>query len=195
VPDPIDNPFIGAGPLGLQSADAFVDPFTGDFKIDVTQREVSAPRGGVVVNHGRRNLVRWGLAGCRRGIDKLCARRGTRVARILQVDRSCRSHATCPQNREALSCNVFLRSWPLPDMQRRGLGTKRPIWSGYVPRTDETELTLQELADRLGAHRQTVYGWLRRGKLKGRLPRVGTQRIWLVKPTDTSIRTSNRESP
>jgi transposase len=28
---------------------------------------------------------------------------------------------------------------------------------------------LQELADRLGAHRQTVYGWLRRGKLKGRL--------------------------
>jgi transposase len=31
-----------------------------------------------------------------------------------------------------------------------------------VPRIDETEVTLQELADRLGAHRQTVYGWLRR---------------------------------
>jgi excisionase family DNA binding protein len=80
-------------------------------------------------------------------------------------------------------------------LQRRGLGTKRPIWSGNVPRIDETEVTLQELADRLGAHRQTVYGWLRRGKLKGRLAQVGTQRIWLVKLTDTSVRTNNRESP
>ena len=52
-----------------------------------------------------------------------------------------------------------------------------------MPRIDETEVTLQELADRLGAHRQTVYGWLRRGKLKGRLARVGTQRIWQRPPT------------
>jgi DNA invertase Pin-like site-specific DNA recombinase len=80
-------------------------------------------------------------------------------------------------------------------LQRRGLGTKRPIWSGNVPRIDESEVTLQELADRLGAHRQTVYGWLRRGKLTGRLAQVGTQRIWLVKLTDTSVRTNNRESP
>jgi hypothetical protein len=79
-------------------------------------------------------------------------------------------------------------------LQRRGLGTKRPIWSGNVPRIDETEVTLQELADRLGAHRQTVYGWLRRGILKGRLAQVGTQRIWLVNLTDTSVRTSTRES-
>ena len=80
-------------------------------------------------------------------------------------------------------------------LQRRGLGTKRPIWSGNVPRIDEIEVPLQELADRLGAHRQTVYGWLRRGKLKGRLAQVGTQRIWLVKLADTSVRTNNRESP
>jgi DNA invertase Pin-like site-specific DNA recombinase len=79
-------------------------------------------------------------------------------------------------------------------LQRRDPGTKRPIWSGNVPRIDETEVTLQELADRLGAHRQTVYGWLRRGILKGRLARVGTQRIWLVKSTDTSVRTNSRES-
>ena len=79
-------------------------------------------------------------------------------------------------------------------LQRRGLGSKRPIWSGHVPRTDETEVTLQELADRLGVPRQTVYGWLRRGKLKGRLARVGRQRIWLIKLTDTSTRTNNRES-
>jgi excisionase family DNA binding protein len=63
-----------------------------------------------------------------------------------------------------------------------------------VPRIDETEVTLQELADWLGAHRQTVYGWLRRGKLEGRLARVGTQRIWLVKSVHTSVRTNNRES-
>jgi excisionase family DNA binding protein len=80
-------------------------------------------------------------------------------------------------------------------LQRRGLGTKRPIWSGRVPRTDANEATLQELADRLGAHRQTVYGWLRRGKLKGRLARVGTQRIWLVKLNEAATGTNKRESP
>src|SRR4051794_12826193 len=44
------------------------------------------------------------------------------------------------------------------------------------------------------AAHQTVYGWLRRGKLKGRLAKVGTQRIWLLTPAQASTRTSNRES-
>jgi DNA invertase Pin-like site-specific DNA recombinase len=79
-------------------------------------------------------------------------------------------------------------------LQRRGLGTKRPIWSGHVPRTDANEVTLQELADRLGAHRQTVYGWLRRGKLTGRLARVGAQRIWLVNLNEAATGTNKRES-
>ena len=79
-------------------------------------------------------------------------------------------------------------------LQRRGLGTRRPIWSGTVPRASDDEMTIQELATQLGAHRQTVYGWLRRGKLKGRLAKVGTQRIWLVTPAQASTRTSNRES-
>jgi len=79
-------------------------------------------------------------------------------------------------------------------LQRRGLGTRRPIWSGNVPRASDDEMTIQELATQLGAHRQTVYGWLRRGKLKGRLAKVGTQRIWLVTPAQASTRTSNRES-
>src|SRR4051795_6831965 len=57
-----------------------------------------------------------------------------------------------------------------------------PIWSGNVPRASDDEMTIQELAAQLSAHRQTVYGWLRRGKLKGRLAKVGTQRIWLVTP-------------
>lgn len=63
---------------------------------------------------------------------------------------------------------------------RKGLGKKRPIWSGNVPRRNEDEVTLQELSEKLGVHRQTAYGWLRRGKLKGRVAKVGTQRIWLV---------------
>ncbi|WP_046867885.1 recombinase family protein [Microvirga massiliensis] len=78
-------------------------------------------------------------------------------------------------------------------LQRRGLGTQRPIWSGHVPRQHTDAMTLQELADRLGAHRQTVYGWLRRGRLTGRLAQVGTQRIWLVNRVDAPTGTSHRE--
>ena len=33
-------------------------------------------------------------------------------------------------------------------LQRRGLGTRRPIWSGNVPRASEDEITIQELARR-----------------------------------------------
>jgi excisionase family DNA binding protein len=76
-------------------------------------------------------------------------------------------------------------------LQRRGLGTKRPLWSTNVPRANDDEMTIQELAEHLGAHRQTVYGWLRRGTLKGRLAQVGTQRVWLVSRAQTSTRTSN----
>ena len=79
-------------------------------------------------------------------------------------------------------------------LQRRGLGTRRPIWSGNVPRASEDEITIQELAEHLGTHRQTVYGWLRRGTLKGRLAQVGTQRIWLISRAQAASRTSSRES-
>src|SRR5258708_14916199 len=79
-------------------------------------------------------------------------------------------------------------------LQRRGLGTQRPIWSGNVPRSNDDEVTIQELAELLNAHRQTVYGWLRRGKLEGRLAQVGTQRIWLLSSTQASSRISNRDS-
>ena len=52
-------------------------------------------------------------------------------------------------------------------------------------------MTLQELSEQLGVHRQTAYGWLRRGKLKGRIAKVGAQRIWLVSLShaSTGIRT------
>ncbi|MBM1175342.1 helix-turn-helix domain-containing protein, partial [Microvirga arabica] len=87
-----------------------------------------------------------------------------------------------PAKRSAFNAPMIRRL-----LQRHGHGTTRPIWSGKVPRADDEEMTLQEVAEQLGAHRQTVYGWLRRGTLKGRLAQVGTQRIWLVKLADRPI--------
>jgi DNA invertase Pin-like site-specific DNA recombinase len=77
---------------------------------------------------------------------------------------------------------------------RKGLGKKRPIWSNHVPRRNDDEVTLQELSERLGVHRQTAYGWLRRGKLKGHIVEVGTQRIWLVSLSHASTGTCTGES-
>lgn len=77
---------------------------------------------------------------------------------------------------------------------RKGLGKKRPIWSGNVPRRNHDEVTLQELSEKLGIHRQTAYRWLRRGKLKGRVAKVGSQRIWLVSMSQASTRTCTGES-
>ncbi|WP_256869471.1 hypothetical protein [Sphingobium lactosutens] len=66
-------------------------------------------------------------------------------------------------------------------LQRRGLGTKRPIWSNNIPRRHKSEMTLQEYADRTGAH------CLRRGRIRGRLASGGTQRIWLIDLQNSSI--------
>ncbi|EIZ79486.1 Resolvase domain-containing protein, partial [Novosphingobium sp. Rr 2-17] len=77
---------------------------------------------------------------------------------------------------------------------RKGLQKKRPIWSGNVSRRNDDEVTLQELSEKLGVHRQTAYGWLRRGKLKGRIAKVGTQRIWLVSLSQTSLGIRTGES-
>ncbi|GAC1583938.1 MAG: recombinase family protein [Sphingomicrobium sp.] len=77
---------------------------------------------------------------------------------------------------------------------RKGLGKKRPIWSGNVPRRNDDEVTLQELSEKLGVHRQTAYGWLRHGKLNGRVAKVGTQRIWLVSLSQASSGIRHGES-
>lgn len=77
---------------------------------------------------------------------------------------------------------------------RKGLGKKRPIWSGNVPRWNDDEVTLQELSEQLGVHRQTAYGWLRRGKLKGRVAKVGAQRIWLISLSHASTGIQTGES-
>jgi DNA invertase Pin-like site-specific DNA recombinase len=72
-------------------------------------------------------------------------------------------------------------------LQRHGLGGQRPIWTRHAPRQDEQEWTLQELADRLGVGHPTVYGWLRQGRLHGRLAHVGGQRIWLARLCEAEI--------
>src|SRR3546814_13395584 len=84
--------------------------------------------------------------------------------------------------------------FPDTTLVRSGLGTTRPTGSGNVPRQQDGEVTRQEYADRVGAHRQTVYGWLRRGQIKGRLVKVGSQRIWLVNADDTSTGICTGES-
>ncbi len=53
-----------------------------------------------------------------------------------------------PAKRRAFNAPMIRRL-----LQRHGHGTTRPIWSRTVPRADDEELTLQEVAERLGAHR------------------------------------------
>ena len=107
---------------------------------------------------------------------------------------------------QKIADNLNLEGWKPPKkhmfdapivqklMQRKGLASKRPIWSGNIPRRNEDEVTLQELADYLGVHRMTVYGWLRRGELKGRLAKIGGQSIWLLSKSQASTRTHTGES-
>lgn len=69
---------------------------------------------------------------------------------------------------------------------RHGLPPGRPIWTRNVVR-EPAEWTLQEVAVRLGLHRHTVYRWLRKDRLPGRLASRGDQRIWLVQMTQTEL--------
>lgn len=98
-----------------------------------------------------------------------------------------------PAKRTAFNAPIIRRL-----LQRHRHGTTRPIWSGKLPRVDDEEMTLQEVAGQPGTYRQTVYGWLRRGTLKDRLAQVGNQHIWLVKLADSPgarIKPSDWTSP
>lgn len=56
-------------------------------------------------------------------------------------------------------------------------------------------LAAMAMADmKVWAPRQTVYGWLRRGQIKGRLAKVGSQRIWLVNTAKNSTGICTGES-
>jgi len=66
-------------------------------------------------------------------------------------------------------------------LRRRGVGPE----AGDAPsltaeRRSPMEVTLRELAERLAMPEQTVYRWLRRGRLRARRASVGRRPIWLV---------------
>ncbi|WP_448207792.1 recombinase zinc beta ribbon domain-containing protein [Azospirillum sp. sgz302134] len=61
--------------------------------------------------------------------------------------------------------------------------------STVVGRVDRqaNEVTILELAERLAMPHQTVFAWLRRGWLHGRLAEAGGQRIWLIQADEAEI--------
>lgn len=118
--------------------------------------------------------------------DRLLARLGEMRQEGLTADRIAErlnAEGWRPAKRTAFNAPMVRRL-----LSGYGFKATRPNWSQSVPRDGEEEVTLQELARRLGCHRQTVYGWLRRGRLKGRLAQVGTQRIWLVRLHEVAAR-------
>ena len=116
--------------------------------------------------------------------DRLLARLGELRCQGLTADRMAErlnAEGWRPAKRASFNAPMVRRL-----LWRHGVQSMRPTWSQSVPREGDEEVTLQELASRLGCHRQTVYGRLRRGRLKGRLAQVGGQRIWLVKLRDAA---------
>jgi excisionase family DNA binding protein len=70
---------------------------------------------------------------------------------------------------------------------RHKLSRNGPIWTNNVRREAGAEWTLHEAAARLGIHRQTVYHWVRQGRLPSRIATRGDQRIWLVQMTEAEF--------
>ena len=119
-----------------------------------------------------------------KNFDRLLARLGELRCQGLTADRMAErlnAEGWRPAKRASFNAPMVRRL-----LSRHGVQSMRPTWSQSVPREGDEEVTLQELASRLGCHRQTVYGRLRRGRLKGRLAQVGGQRIWLVKLRDAA---------
>jgi DNA invertase Pin-like site-specific DNA recombinase len=146
--------------------------------------------GGVVTRHGLFRPVRRfeQLEQFDRLIARISALRGERATAQVIADRL-NAEGWRPPKKASFDAPMVRRL-----LQRHRLGPRRPIWSGQVPRESDDEVTIQELAEHLGAPRQTVYGWLRRGQITGRLAKVGTQRIWLVSRAQAVRRTSLREA-
>jgi DNA invertase Pin-like site-specific DNA recombinase/methylphosphotriester-DNA--protein-cysteine methyltransferase len=63
----------------------------------------------------------------------------------------------------------------------------RPSPSHRVARQDPAELTFRELAHRLDMPTQTLYCWLRRGLLTGRMASVGGQSLWLIQADEAEV--------
>lgn len=87
-----------------------------------------------------------------------------------------------PPKREAFEASMIRRL-----LFRHRLSKGRPIWTRNVVREPGLEWTLQEAAPRLGVHPQTVYRWVRQGRLPSRIAKRGHQRIWLVRMTEAEL--------
>jgi excisionase family DNA binding protein len=63
----------------------------------------------------------------------------------------------------------------------------RASWVGRLSRQPGHEWTLQEVAQRLGVHHDTVHRWVRQGRMKARLATQGRQHIWLVQMAEADL--------
>ena len=80
----------------------------------------------------------------------------------------------------AIMVHALLHRVGVPRQARRAAALR-------LVRQDPAELTFHELARVLEMPIQTLYCWLRRGLLKGRLVSVGRQHLWLIKADETEI--------
>jgi DNA invertase Pin-like site-specific DNA recombinase/methylphosphotriester-DNA--protein-cysteine methyltransferase len=80
----------------------------------------------------------------------------------------------------AIMVHALLHRVGVPRQARRAAALR-------VVRQDPAELTFHELARALEMPIQTLYCWLRRGLLKGRLVSVGRQHLWLIKADEAEI--------
>jgi DNA invertase Pin-like site-specific DNA recombinase/methylphosphotriester-DNA--protein-cysteine methyltransferase len=80
----------------------------------------------------------------------------------------------------AMMVHALLHRLGVPRQARRAVTLR-------VVRQDPAELTFRELARVLEMPIQTLYCWLRRGLVKGRLASVGRQHLWLLKADEAEI--------
>jgi methylphosphotriester-DNA--protein-cysteine methyltransferase len=105
--------------------------------------------------------------------------------------------------RPAKRCDSFNAMMVKELLHRVGVPRQEPRSAALrAVRQDPAELTFQELSQVLEMPRQTLYCWLRRGLLKGRLASAGRQHLWLIKADKAEIErlrqispASSRESP
>jgi hypothetical protein len=72
-------------------------------------------------------------------------------------------------------------------LHKQGLAFRQRLALAEGVERHADEMTILELALRLGIPDQTLFSWLRRGELRGRLASVSGHRIWLIRVDDTEL--------
>ncbi|MCW2241604.1 transposase [Azospirillum canadense] len=81
----------------------------------------------------------------------------------------------------------FTRGMVSDLLRRQGLVARRQLAPADHIERQENEMTILELAERLGMPHQTLFAWVRQGKVQGRLSTVSSYRIWLLKVDDAEL--------